>query len=62
MLFISARKSIMSYFESVNLNIVTLLKGERDINQPIHKNFKPLDKQILNKTIKLMENELKVYL
>ncbi|WP_120981814.1 restriction endonuclease [Helicobacter pylori] len=52
----------MSYFESVNLNIVTLLKGERDINQPIHKNFKPLEKQILNKTIKLMENELKVYL
>ncbi|MFP6256884.1 restriction endonuclease [Helicobacter pylori] len=54
--------SIMSYFESVNLNIVTLLKGERDINQPIHKNFKPLDEQILNKTIKLMENELRVYL
>ncbi len=54
--------SIMSYFESVNLNIVTLLKGERNINQPTHKNFKPLDEQILNKTIKLMENELKVYL
>ncbi len=54
--------SIMSYFESVNLNIVTLLKGERDINQPIHKIFKPLDEQILIKTIKLMENELKVYL
>ncbi|MCQ2938785.1 restriction endonuclease [Helicobacter pylori] len=54
--------SIMSYFESVNLNIVTLLKGERDINQPIHKNFKPLEEENLNKTIKLMENELKVYL
>ncbi|RKV02954.1 restriction endonuclease [Helicobacter pylori] len=54
--------SIMSYFESVNLNIVTLLKGERDINQPIHKNFKPLEEENLKKTIKLMENELKVYL
>ncbi|GAA7414579.1 hypothetical protein ID0985_01320 [Helicobacter pylori] len=54
--------SIMSYFESVNLNIITLLKGERDINQPIHKNFKPLEKESLKKTIKLMENELKVYL
>ncbi|GAA9000635.1 hypothetical protein Taitung16_04960 [Helicobacter pylori] len=52
----------MSYFESVNLNIVTLLKGERDINQPTHKIFKPLDEQILIKTITLMENELKVYL
>ncbi|GAA8155009.1 hypothetical protein BTM245_01940 [Helicobacter pylori] len=54
--------SIMSYFESVNLNIVTLLKGERNINQPTHKNFKPLDEQILIKAIKLIENELKVYL
>ncbi|GAA9386298.1 hypothetical protein TH0802_05320 [Helicobacter pylori] len=54
--------SIMSYFESVNLNIVTLLKGERDINQPIHKNFKPLEEENLKKTIKLMENELKAYL
>ncbi|MGN8388052.1 restriction endonuclease [Helicobacter pylori] len=54
--------SIMSYFESVNLNIVTLLKGERDINQPIHKNFKPLEEENLKKTIKLMENELKIYL
>ncbi|GAA9634582.1 hypothetical protein HpHA98_01390 [Helicobacter pylori] len=54
--------SIMSYFESVNLNIVTLLKGERNINQPTHKNFKPLDEPILIKAIKLIENELKVYL
>ncbi len=54
--------AIMSYFESVNLNIVTLLKGERNINQPTHKNFKPLDEQILIKAIKLIENELKVYL
>lgn len=54
--------SIMSYFESVNLNIITLLRGERDINKPIHKNFKPLEESILNKAIKLMENELKVYL
>lgn len=54
--------SIMSYFEDVDLNIITLLKGERNINKPIHKNFKPLEENILNKTIKLMENELKNYL
>lgn len=54
--------SIMSYFEDVDLNIITFLKGERNINKPIHKNFKPLEENILNKTIKLMENELKNYL
>lgn len=50
--------SIMSYFENVDLKIITLLHGERDINKPIHKNFKPLQKDILNKAIKLIEKEL----
>ena len=54
--------SIMSYFEYVDLNIITLLRGERNINKPIHKNFKPLEENILNNAIKLMENELKKYL
>ncbi|WP_288519015.1 hypothetical protein [uncultured Brachyspira sp.] len=44
------------------MNIITLLKGERNINKPIHKNFKPLEENILTKTIKLMEKELKNYL
>lgn len=52
----------MSYFEDVDLNIITFLKGERNINKPIHKNFKPLEENILNKIIKLMEKELKNYL
>lgn len=54
--------SIMSYFENVELNIYTFLKGERDINNPIHKNFKPLKKNVLEKAVKLLENDLKQYL
>lgn len=50
--------SIMSYFENVDLKIITLLKGERDINKPIHKNFKPLQKEVLNKVVQLIECEL----
>ncbi len=52
----------MSYFEDVELNIYTFLKGERDIKNPIHKHFKPLEKNVLEKAIKLLENDLKRYL
>ena len=54
--------SIMSYFENVDLNIITLLKGERNIEKPIHKNFKPLEKDTLNKIVKIMKNELKKFI
>lgn len=54
--------SIMSYFEKVDLRIITLLKGERNIEKPIHKYFKPLEKEILEKAVKTMENELKAFL
>nr|BAV59414.1 type II restriction enzyme [Candidatus Endomicrobium sp. MdDo-005] len=54
--------SIMSYFEDVELNIFTFLKGERKIDNPIHKNFKPLNRNVLEKAVKLMEDSLKKYL
>jgi hypothetical protein len=54
--------SIMSYFEDVELNIFTFLKGERKIDSPIHKNFKPLSKNVLEKAVKLMEDNLRKYL
>ena len=54
--------TIMSYFENVDLNIITLLKGERKVKKPIHKHFKPLEKEILEKAFKIMENELKKFL
>jgi Fe-S cluster biosynthesis and repair protein YggX len=53
--------SIMSYFEDVDLNIFTFLKGERNIENPIHKNFKPLEHNIVEKAVKLIENHLKEF-
>ncbi|MCL1946709.1 MAG: restriction endonuclease [Chitinivibrionia bacterium] len=54
--------SIMSYFEDVDLNIFTFLKGERDINSPIHKNFKPLTRKSVENAVNLLENHLKKFL
>lgn len=53
--------SIMSYFNDVDLHITTLLKGERDIENPIHKNFKPLKKEVVEKTIALIAHHLRPY-
>ncbi|MDR0977794.1 MAG: hypothetical protein LBL71_01990 [Endomicrobium sp.] len=54
--------SIMSYFPDVHLHIFTFLKGERNINLPIHKYFKPLEKRTVENAVSLVENELKKYL
>ncbi|GHT22961.1 hypothetical protein FACS189419_06250 [Planctomycetales bacterium] len=53
--------SIMSYFEDVNLHIFTLLEGERNINKPIHKFFKPLEYENVEKGVKLLESYLKEF-
>ncbi len=50
--------TLLSYFD-VDLKIITLLKGERDINKPIHKFFKPLTRKNLNAAIKTMAEILK---
>jgi hypothetical protein len=52
--------TLLSYFD-VDLKIITLLQGERDINKPIHKPefFKPLTRESLNAAIKIMAGILK---
>ena len=56
--------TLMSYFPEIRLNIFTFLKGERKVNKPIHKNrhFKPLEKTLIEKSIRLLANNLKKYL
>ena len=53
--------SIMSYFNDVELHITTLLKGERDINNPIHKNFKPLERSTLERAVEFTKSFLRAY-
>jgi len=51
--------TLLSHFD-VDLNIVTLLMGERDITKPIHKKefFKPLTKESLESAIDVIKNLL----
>ena len=53
--------SIMSYFENVDLHIFTLLEGERKIDKPIHKFFKPLEYNNVERAVKLLESFLKEF-
>ena len=56
--------TLMSYFPEVKLNIVTFLKGERKVDEPIHKEeyFKPLEKIQIEKAVSLLANDLRKYL
>lgn len=54
--------SIMSYFPDVELNIFTFLKGERDINKPIHKYFKSLEYNSVKNALNLLKQDLRQYL
>ena len=49
----------MSYFPEVDLNIFTFLKGERKIDKPIHKYFKELKIEQLEKASSLLNLILK---
>ena len=51
---------LLSYFD-IDLNIITLLEGERKVNQPIHKPqfYKPLRKESLLTAIEVFKNLLK---
>ncbi len=57
-----ASHTIMSYFETVDLQIVTFVRGERNINKPIHKFFKPIAREQILYAINLLKNDLKTYL
>ncbi|MYB34383.1 MAG: restriction endonuclease [Gammaproteobacteria bacterium] len=52
--------TLMSFFETVDLNIITILKGERKVDRPIHKPnyFKKLDENLLDATVKKMKRLL----
>ncbi len=54
--------TIMSYFD-VNLNIITLLEGERKVDEPIHnsKHYKELKKDVLEIGISTISDLLKQY-
>lgn len=52
--------TLLSYFD-IDLVIMTLLKGERDINKPIHTHFKPLEEESLKRTIDILVAILKPY-
>jgi hypothetical protein len=53
---------LFSYFD-IDLNIITLLKGERKVDKPIHKAefFKPLERDSLEIAIDQLSKILDVY-
>ena len=53
--------TLMSYF-NCNLKIITLIKGERSIKNPIHQYFKPLEKYALENAKNLIKNDLSQYI
>ncbi|MDI6797567.1 MAG: hypothetical protein QMD09_11505, partial [Desulfatibacillaceae bacterium] len=57
----SSTHTLMSYFPDVDLNIVTLLDGERKVDQPINKQkyFKPLGMNRLESALTVLVNGLK---
>lgn len=56
----SSTHTLLSYFD-IELHIITLLKGERKVDQPIHKPefFKPLTRESLEKAITVISKILK---
>ncbi|MEW5799015.1 MAG: restriction endonuclease [Bacteroidota bacterium] len=55
--------TLLSYFD-IDLNIITLLEGERKVDKPIHKSghFKELKTNNIKKAIDVLSNLLKPYL
>ncbi len=55
--------TLLSYFD-IDLHIITLLKGERKVDKPIHKTefFKPLKRKSLEKAVDVMAEILKEYI
>lgn len=59
----TATHSIMSYFDTVDLNILTLIRGERNVDRPINKPeyFKPLEAESLKQGILWLSDALLCY-
>ena len=60
----SAPTHTLISYSQVNLNIVTFLKGERNIKKPIHKPlyFKPLREREILAAVRLLQKDLTSYL
>lgn len=56
-------RAIQSHFPNVDLEIITLLKGDRKVNEPIHKPeyYKELTEQSLRNAINKIKNGLREY-
>ena len=54
-------RTIQSYF-SCDLKVITLLEGERKVNQPIHKYFKPLKIEVLKDAVNILAEDMKRFL
>ena len=50
--------ALMSFFPKVKLHVITLLEGERKINQPIHQKeyYKPLTKKSVERAVNTMKS------
>jgi len=57
-----ATHTLLSYFKEVDLKIFTFLKGERLVDKPIHKYFKPLESSRVKKAVEIIANELKEFI
>ena len=53
--------TIQSYF-SCDLRVITLLEGERDIDRPIHRHFKPLNIEVLRDTVEILAEDMRRFL
>ena len=53
--------TIQSYFLS-DLKIITLLEGERKVNQPIHQCFKPLKIEVLEDVVLVLAKDMERFL
>lgn len=56
--------TILSYFDDVDLHIITLLEGERKVDKPIHKKkfYKKLEKESVIKAVGVFEKLMVDYL
>ncbi|MDO8734423.1 MAG: hypothetical protein Q7K21_04625 [Elusimicrobiota bacterium] len=52
--------TLLSYFD-IDLNIITLLEGERKVDKPIHKSehYKPLDSKSILTALEVIKSLLK---
>jgi len=56
--------TILSYFDDVDLHIITLLEGERKVDKPIHKKkfYKKLEKESVSGAVRVFEKLFANYL